>query len=82
MLGQGRKEATYGYGTLLESPVRSAQPGNQFKMVKATKCKDFSWSKLKIELQNLDLKVLAVLCSCAGSRSILKMRTRIQEHRN
>ncbi len=60
MLGQGQKEATY--GTLLESPVRSAQPGNQFIMVKATKCKDFSWSKLKIELQNLDLKVLAVLC--------------------
>jgi hypothetical protein len=68
MLGQGRKEATY--GTLLESPVGSVQPRNQFKMLKA-KCKEFSWFKLKIKLQNLDLKVLAVLCWI-----------RIQEHRN
>jgi hypothetical protein len=54
----GRKEATY--GTLLESPVRSAQPGNQFKMLKEKNI-DFSRSKLKIEAQNFDLKVLEQL---------------------
>ncbi len=48
MLGQ--KEATY--GTLLESPVRSTQPGNQFKMLKEKSIVDFSRSKLKIEPQN------------------------------